>query len=119
MKIKSCNIQASDGWYWKWLSKWRRKGEEIGITEAGELSQVELQVLNIKNCFFSFFTETKIICEDSENTLKEKFSWNVNFDPIIFVDDDDDDDDDDLTESREYSECLIYPSNTSPVGNYC
>jgi len=38
-------FKASDGWYWKWLSKWRRKGEEIGITEQGELSHMEIQVL--------------------------------------------------------------------------
>ena len=37
-------LQASDGWYWKWLSKWRRKGEELGITEVGDLSVQELQV---------------------------------------------------------------------------
>ena len=39
-----CLLQASDGWYWKWLSKWRRKGEELGITEVGSLSAQELQV---------------------------------------------------------------------------
>ena len=38
-------MQASDGWYWKWLSKWRRKGQEIGITEQGTLSSMEIQVL--------------------------------------------------------------------------
>ena len=45
--------QASDGWYWKWLSKWRRKGEEIGITEQGELSHMEIQVSPSKENFKS------------------------------------------------------------------
>ncbi len=36
--------QASDGWYWKWLAKWRRKGEEIGVRELGELTQKEREV---------------------------------------------------------------------------
>jgi hypothetical protein len=37
-------MQASDGWYWKWLAKWRRKGEEIGVREMGELTQKEREV---------------------------------------------------------------------------
>lgn len=46
MKLTSIqNVQASDGWYWKWLSKWRRKGQEIGITEQGRLSTMEIQLL--------------------------------------------------------------------------
>ena len=38
------SFQASDGWYWKWLAKWRRKGEEIGVKEQGQLTQQELKV---------------------------------------------------------------------------
>jgi hypothetical protein len=38
------DMQASDGWYWKWLAKWRRKGEEIGVREMGELTQKEREV---------------------------------------------------------------------------
>ena len=40
----SIYVQASDGWYWKWLAKWRRKGEEIGVRELGELTQKEREV---------------------------------------------------------------------------
>ena len=41
-------MQASDGWYWKWLAKWRRKGEEIGIKEQGQLTHEELKVSKIQ-----------------------------------------------------------------------
>jgi hypothetical protein len=42
--INGPDMQASDGWYWKWLAKWRRKGEEIGVREMGELTQKEREV---------------------------------------------------------------------------
>merc|ERR1719270_2850851 len=44
-KAGIAEFKASDGWYWKWLSKWRRKGQEIGITEQGKLSSMEIQLL--------------------------------------------------------------------------
>ena len=65
--FKNCQIvfkmilffQASDGWYWKWLSKWRRRGEELGITEQGDLSKEELEVriklINLYSVILHYF----------------------------------------------------------------